>query len=56
MKTEWRLCAQKQCNGRERMGALWGGEAEEAKLQSSSVVYSDPSILTPLGAREEGHF
>lgn len=28
------------------MGALWGGEAEEAKLQSSTVlqpvVYSDP--------------
>ncbi len=32
--------------GNGRMGALWGGEAEEAKLQSSTVwqplVYSDP--------------
>lgn len=32
--------------GKEWMGALWGGEAEEAKLQSSTVRYpavgSDP--------------
>lgn len=32
--------------GNERMGAPWGGEADEAKLQSSAawqpVVYSDP--------------
>lgn len=27
---------------RQWMGALWGGDAEEAKLRSSSVVNSDP--------------
>lgn len=27
---------------RQRMGAQWGGDAEEAKLQSSSAVTSDP--------------